>query len=104
MRLWLALHWTLHVPSQVPFRVMASFIRAPLRIYLFVVIHFCPGAGTGKSSISAALSKQVLGRQNSESGMWSGPVTALHFAKHSDQRRLDPVRIIKSLAYQLANR
>ena len=29
---------------------------------------------------------------------------ALHFLKHNDQRRLEPVRIIKSLAFQLAKR
>ena len=29
---------------------------------------------------------------------------AMHFLKHSDQRRLEPVRIIKSLAFQLAKR
>ena len=29
---------------------------------------------------------------------------AVHFLKHNDQRRLEPVRIIKSLAFQLAKR
>ena len=29
---------------------------------------------------------------------------AVHFLKHNDQRRLEPVRIVKSLAFQLAKR
>ena len=29
---------------------------------------------------------------------------AAHFLKHNDQRRLEPVRIIKSLAFQLAKK
>ena len=52
------------------------------------------GAGTGKSSISAAmLDDEVL-----------GPCAAAHFLKYSDQRRLEPVAIIKNLAFQLAYR
>jgi hypothetical protein len=27
---------------------------------------------------------------------------AFHFLKHDDARRLDPIRIVKSLAFQLA--
>ena len=63
------------------------------------------GAGTGKSTISAALSEFVLGRRvEGKPGVWDGPVTAYHFLKYSDARRLDPVKIIKSLAFQLAQR
>ena len=29
---------------------------------------------------------------------------AAHFLKHNDQRRLEPVRIIKSMAFQLAKK
>ncbi|GAX72581.1 hypothetical protein CEUSTIGMA_g37.t1 [Chlamydomonas eustigma] len=63
------------------------------------------GPGTGKSSVSAALSELLLGRRDpNKPGQWLGPITAMHFLKHNDQRRLDPVRIIKSLAFQLASR
>ncbi len=62
------------------------------------------GAGTGKSSISAAIALQLLGRQDPKDGSWLGPASAVQFVKFSDQRRLEPVRIIKSLAYQLAVR
>ncbi len=64
------------------------------------------GAGTGKSSISVALTQQVLGRRHKGSNEWVGPVSAVHFLKYSDQRRLelDPVSMIKTLAYQLAAR
>jgi len=51
------------------------------------------GAGTGKSTISAALLDYLHDQ---------GYLTACHFNKHSDARRLDPVRIIKSIAFQLA--
>jgi hypothetical protein len=60
------------------------------------------GAGTGKSTISAALCQKILGRR--EPGGWRGPVTAFHFLKHNDRRRLEPVRIVKSLAFQLESR
>ncbi|GFR51163.1 hypothetical protein Agub_g13520, partial [Astrephomene gubernaculifera] len=33
-----------------------------------------------------------------------GVVSAYHFLKYNDQRRLEPVRIVKSLAFQLASR
>lgn len=58
----------------------------------------------GKSSISAALTQQLLGKQDPTDGSWLGPASAVHFVKHSDQRRLEPVRMIKSLVYQLAVR
>ena len=52
------------------------------------------GAGTGKSSISAAmLAGEVL-----------GPCAAAHFLKYSDQRRLEPVAVVKNMAFQLAIR
>jgi hypothetical protein len=53
------------------------------------------GAGTGKSTISAALCKKIFGKE--------GPVSAWHFLKYSDQRRLDPFKIVKSLDFQLAD-
>ena len=61
------------------------------------------GAGTGKSTISAALWGRLLGPQSGVGGE-EGPVSAAHFLKYSDQRRLEPVRIIKSLTFQLAKR
>ncbi|PNH05496.1 hypothetical protein TSOC_008245, partial [Tetrabaena socialis] len=53
------------------------------------------GAGEGKSTISAALcsSKEL-----------SGCITAHHFIKYNDARRLEVVRVVKSLAFQLALR
>jgi hypothetical protein len=53
------------------------------------------GAGTGKSTVSAAL---LDGGVLSE----GGAAVAAHFLKHSDARRLDPVLMVKSLAFQLA--
>lgn len=47
------------------------------------------GSGEGKSTFSAALTKED----------W---VDGWHFCKHSDARRQDPVLIAKSLSYQLA--
>lgn len=59
------------------------------------VLVIAAGAGTGKSCCSAALlSHEEMGKA----------VAAHHFIKYNDQRRLDIVRIIKSLAYQLAAR
>ena len=63
-------------------------------------------AGQGKSTVSALLCKSgaaVQGDAESPAGH-GGPITAYHFAKFSDARRLDPVRIVKSLAFQLALR
>ncbi len=57
-------------------------------------------AGQGKSTASALLCKAATGG----SSQADSPVAAYHFAKFSDARRLDPVRIVKSLAYQLAMR
>lgn len=53
------------------------------------------GAGEGKSTLSAVLAT---------SPETAGLVTAYHFLKHSDNRRTEPIRIIKSLAFQLAER
>ncbi len=36
--------------------------------------------------------------------MLGSHVSAYHFLKHSDARRLDPVKIVKSLAFQLAQK
>jgi hypothetical protein len=65
-------------------------------------------AGQGKSTVSALLCKSdrgaaVQGNGESPAGHGSS-ITAYHFAKFSDARRLDPVRIVKSLAFQLALR
>lgn len=60
------------------------------------------GAGTGKSSISAALAMASGGAD--EQGGPSPLVHAHHFLKYDDQRRLDVVRIIMNLSLQLAER
>ena len=41
---------------------------------------------------------QVLADRVAKSQM----TVAMHFLKHNDQRRLEPIRIVKSLAFQLA--
>ncbi|KAG2444913.1 hypothetical protein HXX76_001649 [Chlamydomonas incerta] len=56
------------------------------------------GAGEGKSTISAALCAVPA------EGGFGERISCRHYCKYSDQRRLDPVRVIKSLAFQLANR
>ena len=53
-------------------------------------------AGVGKSTISAAIIRGVLERP--------GSVSAHHLVKFSDQRRLDPVAMVKSLVFQIAQR
>ena len=79
------------------------------------------GAGTGKSTITAAIWEKYLkparATGNNDTGVGRGTekasldtrptmvaAAAIHFLKHNDQRRLDPVRIIKSIAFQLALR
>ncbi|KAG2439063.1 hypothetical protein HYH02_006590 [Chlamydomonas schloesseri] len=85
------------------------------------------GAGEGKSTISAALvnvpdaaagiaaaGNDVPGDGGSDGGggasngingiNGSSCVTAYHFLKHSDARTLEPLAIVKSLAFQLAER
>ena len=66
-------------------------------------------AGKGKSTISAALIRSVLGRRLEEDAAaagasWEGPVSAHHLVKFSDQRRLDPVAMVKSIVFQVAQR
>ena len=68
-------------------------------------LFFTGSAGTGKSTISAALVREFLGRPVAGTpGAWVGPISAVHFLKHSDQRRLDPVAIVRSLVFQLTSR
>ncbi|KAK3258922.1 hypothetical protein CYMTET_32056 [Cymbomonas tetramitiformis] len=55
------------------------------------------GAGTGKSTICTMLMDHLAAER-------PRLVVAGHFLKYSDQRRLDPVLIIRSLAHQLASR
>ena len=74
------------------------------------------GAGTGKSTISDELCESLLmlprsdgaggGRASSKLMASSEPslLSAAHFLKHSDLRRLDSVAIVRSVAYQLACR
>ena len=65
------------------------------------------GAGKGKSAISAALIRNVLGRPEQGAatpGSWVGPVSATHLIKFSDQRRLEPIAMLKSLVFQIAQR
>ncbi|KAG2490965.1 hypothetical protein HYH03_010641 [Edaphochlamys debaryana] len=72
------------------------------------------GAGEGKSTISAEVVRRYIpkvagGGHGSFSGHAPegrlGSVTVVHhFLKYNDQRRLEPVRVIKSLAFQLASR
>ena len=54
------------------------------------------GPGSGKSAVCAALVRQLGGAQ--------GELSAYHFYRCRDTRRVDPVRVVKSLAYQLAAR
>ncbi|KAG2422512.1 hypothetical protein HXX76_015980 [Chlamydomonas incerta] len=71
------------------------------------------GAGDGKSTISAVLCA-AAGGDGGGGGSSSTFATAAasstctvhaaHFLKYSDARRVDPVRIVKSLAFQLAQR
>ncbi|KAG1672374.1 hypothetical protein FOA52_010992 [Chlamydomonas sp. UWO 241] len=52
-------------------------------------------AGTGKSTVSAALCTLETTRHQ---------IAARHFLKYSDQRRLDIVRLLKSVAHQLPSK
>ena len=49
------------------------------------------GAGSGKSTVSAALVSDEATRPH-----------AWHFCKHNDRRRADPIRMFRTIAYQLA--
>ncbi|KAG2449768.1 hypothetical protein HYH02_005293 [Chlamydomonas schloesseri] len=64
------------------------------------------GAGTGKSTVSAVLCARGLAAAGGGGGAGgaaaAGAVLAHHFVKYNDARRQDSVRVIKSLAYQLA--
>eukprot|EP00798_Chlamydomonas_sp_ICE-L_P032103 gene32103-16616_t len=62
------------------------------------------GAGAGKSTISAAICKLVFGKKELRRSEEASPLTAYHFLKYNDLTRLEPVRIIQSLAEQLAKR
>lgn len=65
------------------------------------------GAGEGKSTIAAVLcsgAAETTMTQQDQQRASVGRVAAHHFLKYSDQRRLDPVRIVKSLAFQIATR
>ncbi|KAK3275914.1 hypothetical protein CYMTET_15983, partial [Cymbomonas tetramitiformis] len=55
------------------------------------------GAGTGKSTICTMLMDHLAAERPQL-------IVAAHFLKYSDQRRLDPLLIIKSLAHQLASK
>ena len=64
------------------------------------------GAGQGKSSISAAICDQLFGMNRDQKTIYSSsapfPIAAAHFLKFSDVRRLDTVKMIKWLCFQLA--
>eukprot|EP00198_Chlamydomonas_reinhardtii_P013244 XP_001702581.1 predicted protein [Chlamydomonas reinhardtii] len=73
------------------------------------------GAGEGKSTVSAQLAAAAAGGSSAEgvedssagqrgSLLPPGCAVAYHFLKYSDARRLDPVRMIKSIAFQLAEK
>ncbi|KXZ53003.1 hypothetical protein GPECTOR_8g372 [Gonium pectorale] len=67
------------------------------------------GAGEGKSTISAEMVRRLaptagLGGGGGGSSYGAGVALAYHFLKYNDQRRLEPVRVIKSIAFQLATR
>lgn len=59
------------------------------------------GAGTGKSTVSAAICQHI-----SEGGAQElkGTIFACHFLKYNDQRKLDPIRMLQSILFQLAPR
>ena len=61
--------------------------------------------GEGKSTISAAICQQLLGLYESDERIQQPPspvIAAAHFLRYSDAKTLDPVRMMKSLAFQLA--
>ncbi|KXZ53022.1 hypothetical protein GPECTOR_8g39 [Gonium pectorale] len=68
------------------------------------VLCLAAGAGEGKSTAAAALCGRLAGDAGGAGGAPGGVVSAHHFVKYNDARRLEPVRVIKSLAYQLAER
>ncbi|PNH02254.1 Vegetative incompatibility protein HET-E-1, partial [Tetrabaena socialis] len=73
------------------------------------VLCITAGAGEGKSTISAVLCSHQQQKQQNPAAATSysdnaATVSAFHFLKYNDERRLEPIRIIKSLAFQLAER
>ncbi|EFJ51825.1 hypothetical protein VOLCADRAFT_87388 [Volvox carteri f. nagariensis] len=72
------------------------------------------GAGEGKSTISAELVRRLTSPtaprasaatpSTGGSALGTHITCAYHFLKYNDQRRLDPVRVIKTMAFQLASR
>ncbi|KXZ42624.1 hypothetical protein GPECTOR_129g554 [Gonium pectorale] len=106
-------------------RPVARWLAAPPAAEGARALCVVSGAGEGKSTVSAALCAASGGEQSlghlaaaataaaaaaaagggdggGDGGSAPAAVTAYHFAKYNDARRLDPVRIIKSLAFQLA--
>jgi hypothetical protein len=69
-------------------------LRGYLGLPIARVLCVMGGAGTGKSTVSAAIIRDVL--------HGSSAVTAEHFCKQTDQRRQEPIGIVKSLVFQLA--
>jgi hypothetical protein len=65
------------------------------------VLCISSGPGEGKSTISALLCD---GGGRGGAVLGTDAIAAHHFLKYNDQRRLDTVRVIKSLAFQLAGR
>ncbi|KAG1655505.1 hypothetical protein FOA52_008524 [Chlamydomonas sp. UWO 241] len=62
------------------------------------------GPATGKTAVCAAIIQQLLGKRlESDPGKWTGPYSAVHLIKYSDQRCIDPLNIVKSLVFQLAS-
>ncbi|GIL56284.1 hypothetical protein Vafri_11626 [Volvox africanus] len=60
------------------------------------------GSGEGKSTLCAALCDPEVGLLRAVDGGRGRIVGAHHFVRFGDRRRQEPLRIIKSLAYQLA--
>ncbi|GIM15944.1 hypothetical protein Vretimale_18603, partial [Volvox reticuliferus] len=60
------------------------------------------GSGEGKSTLCAALCNPEIGLLGAVNGGNGRTVSAHHFVRFGDRRRQEPLRIIKSLAYQLA--
>ncbi len=80
-----------------------------------LLVHSChPGSGEGKSTVSAALAEGLLANaeeggegQGGAAGAGAGSpvmVTAHHFVRADDARRLDVIATMKTLAFQLGSR
>jgi hypothetical protein len=83
--------WKRAAGTQWNFERIAAWAQDPNGTRMLVIP---AGSGTGKSTISAALLSH---------GATRGLIAAHHFFKYNDQRRLDMVALIKSLAHQLAD-